>query len=436
MDQQEFQQQIGNITSRMKTKAVRIYGKNDLRLEEFELPPMQENEILARVISDSLCMSTYKAARLGSDHKRVPDDIDIHPTIIGHEFSGIIIDVGRKWQHKFSKGQKFSIQPAMHQTGSLDAPGYSFRYIGGNATHIIIPDIVMESDCLLSYEGEAFFPASLAEPMSCIIGAFHASYHTHPGNYEHRMGIKPGGKMALLAGAGPMGLGAIDYALHSKTRPELLVVTDIDEDRLSRAERLFPIEHAAKHGVKLLFINTDKIPDPVGYIKELTGGSGYDDVFVFAAVKSVIEQGDSILGPDGCLNFFAGPTDPSFRAELNFYNVHYASTHIVGTSGGNTDDMRESLELMSKKLINPAMMITHVGGLDSVVKTTLNLPDIPGGKKLIYTNISMPLIALNDLEKYSNDDPFYEGLLKIVAENDNIWSEKAEKYLLSNAKPI
>lgn len=104
MDQQEFQQQIGNITSRMKTKAVRIYGKNDLRLEEFELPPMQENEILARVISDSLCMSTYKAARLGSDHKRVPDDIDIHPTIIGHEFSGIIIDVGRKWQHKFSKG--------------------------------------------------------------------------------------------------------------------------------------------------------------------------------------------------------------------------------------------------------------------------------------------------------------------------------------------
>ncbi len=420
----------------MKTKAVRIYGKNDLRLEEFELPAMQENEILARVISDSLCMSTYKAARQGSDHKRVPDDIDIHPTIIGHEFSGIIIDVGRKWQHKFSRGQKFSIQPAMAQTGSLDAPGYSFRYIGGNATHIIIPDIVMESDCLLNYDGEAFFPASLSEPMSCIIGAFHASYHTNPGTYEHSMGIKSGGKMALLAGAGPMGLGAIDYALHSKLRPELLVVTDIDEDRLSRAESLFPAEHADKHGVKLIFVNTGRTPDPVRYLKELTGGSGYDDVFVFAPVKSVIEQGDLILGSDGCLNFFSGPADPSFSAELNFYNVHYASTHIVGTSGGNTDDMRESLELMSKGLINPAVMVTHVGGLDSVVKTTLNLPDIPGGKKLIYTNISMPLIALNDLEKYSIDDPFYEGLHKIVAENAYIWSEEAEKYLLSNAKPV
>ena len=104
--------------------------------------------------------------------------------------------------------------------GTLDAPGYSFRYIGGDATHIIIPDIVMEADCLLQYDGEAFYPASLSEPMSCIVGAFHASYHVPPGTYNHMMGIKEGGNMAILAGVGPMGLGAIDYALHQaqKTR--------------------------------------------------------------------------------------------------------------------------------------------------------------------------------------------------------------------------
>jgi threonine dehydrogenase-like Zn-dependent dehydrogenase len=420
----------------MRTRAVRIYGKRDLRLEEFELPPMQDDEILAQVISDSLCMSSYKAAQQGADHKRVPDDIDIHPTIIGHEFSGIILEVGKKWQHKFSSGQKFSIQPAMAQTGSLDAPGYSFRYIGGDATHIIIPDIVMESDCLLSYDGEAFFPASLSEPMSCIIGAFHANYHTSPGTYEHRMGIKKGGRMALLAGVGPMGLGAIDYVLHQDSKPGLLVVTDIDELRLSRAERLFPVEHAKNLGVKLFYVNTGKMSDPVRHLRELSENTGYDDVFVFAPVRSVIEQGDAILGFNGCLNFFAGPTDPDFRAEFNFYNVHYAFTHIVGTSGGNTDDMRESLDLMSKRKINPAVMITHVGGLDSVVDTTLNLPKIPGGKKLIYTNISMPLIALDDLERYKPDDPFYAGLSGIVSDNGYIWSEKAEKYLLANAKPI
>ena len=42
----------------MKTKAVRMYGERDLRLEEFELPEIKEDEILVKVMSDSICMST------------------------------------------------------------------------------------------------------------------------------------------------------------------------------------------------------------------------------------------------------------------------------------------------------------------------------------------------------------------------------------------
>jgi len=420
----------------MKTKAVRIYGKKDLRLEEFELPEMKEDEILAQVISDSICMSSYKASMQGADHKRVPDDIHVNPTMIGHEFAGIILEVGRKWKDSFKPGQKFSIQPAMNHMGTLNAPGYSYRYIGGDATHILIPPIVMEANCLLPYDGEAFFPASLSEPMSCIVGAFHASYHVPPGTYKHEMGIRKGGKMAILAGVGPMGLGAIDYALHQERKPGLLVVTDIDDNRLARAACLFTPEQAEKEGVKLMYVNTGKMNNPVKHLREMTGGTGFDDVFVFAPVKSVVEQGDAILGFDGCLNFFAGPTNPEFRAEFNFYNVHYAFTHIVGTSGGNTDDMLESLKMMGEGKINPAVMITHVGGLDAVVDTTLNLPQIPGGKKLIYTNISMPLTSLYKLEELGHQNILYAGLHEIVSKNDYIWSLEAEKYLLANAKHI
>ena len=420
----------------MKTKAVRLYGKRDLRLEEFVLPEMKEDEILARVISDSICMSSHKAALQGADHKRVPDDVAVNPTMIGHEFAGVILDVGEKWKHKFKPGQKFSIQPAMAHMGTLNAPGYSYRYIGGDATHIIIPGIVMEADCLLNYDGEAFFPASLSEPMSCIVGAFNASYHVPPGTYRHEMGIRNGGNMAILAGVGPMGLGAIDLALHHERKPSLLVVTDIDDSRLARAACLFPPEKAAGDGVKLVYVNTAKTPEPMKSLREITGGTGYDDVFVFAPVKQVVEQADAILGFDGCFNFFAGPTNTEFRAEINFYNIHYSFTHIMGTSGGNTDDMRESLKLMAEGRINPAVMITHVGGLDAVVDTTLNLPQIPGGKKLIYTNISMPLVSLYGLKEKGRDDPFYAGLHEIVSNNDYIWSLEAEKYLLDNGKPI
>jgi hypothetical protein len=81
-------------------------------------------------------------------------------------------------------------------------------------------------------------------------------------------------------------------------------------------------------------------------------------------------------------------------------------------------------------------MITHVGGLDAVVDTTLNLPDIPGGKKLIYTNISMPLISLYKLGEMGKNDPFYATLHEIVSRNDFIWDLEAEKHLLANAKPV
>ena len=143
----------------MKTKAVRIYGKNDLRLEEFELPPLKDNEILARVISDSICMSSHKAAKQGADHKRIPDDVHIHPTIIGHEFAGELLQIGKKWQHQFKPGDKFSIQPALNYKGSLDAPGYSYQYIGGDATYIIIPNEVMEMNCLLPYHLSPYQPS-------------------------------------------------------------------------------------------------------------------------------------------------------------------------------------------------------------------------------------------------------------------------------------
>ena len=45
----------------MRTKAVRLYGKT-IRLEEFDLPSIKDDEILAHIISDSACMSSYKAA--------------------------------------------------------------------------------------------------------------------------------------------------------------------------------------------------------------------------------------------------------------------------------------------------------------------------------------------------------------------------------------
>jgi len=424
----------------MKTKAIRLYGKKDLRLEEFELPQIKDNEILAKVVSDSLCMSSYKAATQATDHKRVPNDIAENPIIIGHEFAGELVQIGAKWADKFSAGDKFSIQPALYfedgPVGVLSAPGYSYQHIGGDATYVIIPNEVMEKDCLLAYKGEGYYPASLAEPLSCVIGAMHANYHTTPGSYVHKMDIVDGGKMAILAGVGPMGLAAINYVLRRIDRkPSICVVTDVDQTRLDRAAQFYSVEFAASRGIDLRYVNTGKMENPMEDLRAITGGYGYDDVFAFAPVKPVVEQADAILAFDGCLNFFAGPSDPNFSAMFNFYNVHYAYTHVVGTSGGNTDDMVEALDMMSKGL-DPAGLVTHIGGLGAVIEATKHLPEIPGGKKLIYTHVDMPLTPISDFAKLGETNEVYKTLAEMCDKNLGLWSVEAETFLLANADKL
>lgn len=422
----------------MDSLALRLYGEKDLRLERFALPEMTDDDIVADIVSNSICMSDYKAVLQGARHKRVPDDVAQHPVIIGHEFCGRILKVGKNWRDRFHPGQKYSVQPALNVPGrEIYTIGYAWPTIGGEATRILIPKTVMDRGCLLPYEGDAYYKASLGEPFSCIIGAFRSSYHYASGSYDLKKGMKDGGSMIVLAGTGPMGLGAVDLALHGDDgRPARLVVTDIDAARLARARRLFPEEEARKAGVELHFVDTRNLDDPVPVLKNLNGGRGFDDVLVFAPVEALIEQASALLGYLGCLNFFAGPTDPTFSATFNFYNVHYSGHHVVGSSGGNPQDMKDAIALTAAGRIDPSIMVTHVGGLDAAREATMALPDLPGGKKLIYTHCAMPLTAIDDFARLGKDDPFYAALAEICAAHKGLWCGEAERCLLAHAERL
>lgn len=411
----------------MKTKAVRLYGENDLRLEEFELPALKEGEILIKVISDSVCMSTYKTAKQGAKHLRVPVNVAEAPVIVGHEFCAEIVEVTDKWKDKYSVGDKVVMPPVLSYLGGMQTVGYTFGEIGGVSTYSIVYDHIVENGYLIKLESDAFFSGSLIEPASCVIRGYKANLHLDQ-NYNPYTNIKAGGATAILAGCGPMGLVAIDIALHGDVKPSLLVVTDLNQERLDRAKQIFDPEKAAKDGIKLVFIaSSDK-----DELLALTDGKGFDDVFVYAPVPALVELGDSLLGFDGCLNFFAGPLDKNFSAKFNFYNVHYAQHHIAGTSGSTTEDMLDIVRLISEKRIDPAVMITHIGGINAAIDTTLHLPEIEGGKKLIYTHIDLPLTAIDSFEELGKTDPRFKVLAEFVAKNNGLWCAEAEKYLLEN----
>jgi threonine dehydrogenase-like Zn-dependent dehydrogenase len=266
--------------------------------------------------------------------------------------------------------------------------------------------------------------------------------------------------MLLMAGCGAMGLGAIDIACNSpEKRPRRLVVTDIDDARLARAARMFGLcPNAVRtsgvvaagtiNGVEVHFVNTKGVEDPVSLLKSFnladderadnptSTGGGYDDIFLFAAVPALITQCSDLLGFGGCLNFFAGPTDQRLMANFNFYNVHYMMHHVVANSGGDVKDMADSVDWIGKGYLHPEVMITHVGGLDSAAQATFDMLTVPGGKRLVYTHVNMPMTAISDFAEKGKADPFFAELDRICSANNGLWCKEAEDYLLAHAPKV
>lgn len=112
--------------------------------------------------------------------------------------------------------------------------------------------------------------------------------------------------------------------------------------------------------------------------------------------------------------------------------MHYEATHIVGTSGGSTSDMEECLAMSAAGTLNPSFMVTHIGGIDAVPPTLLDFPQIPGGKKLFYPSVHLPLTAIADLRARAADDPRFAGLADICEANNDLWNSEAEAYLLAH----
>ncbi|MGX7126816.1 hypothetical protein [Enterococcus viikkiensis] len=84
---------------------------------------------------------------------------------------------------------------------------------------------------------------------------------------------------------------------------------------------------------------------------------------------------------------------------------------------------------MIEETYRVANAVTHVLGLDAVAETTLNQPEIGGGKKLVYTHKQADLTKLSDVSADSE-------LGRILAKTDGIWSQAAENYVLKNYPEI
>ena len=98
--------------------------------------------------------------------------------------------------------------------------------------------------------------------------------------------------------------------------------------------------------------------------------------------------------------------------------------------------MRAAVKLIEEKKIDVRKVVSHILGLDAAAHTTLNLPQIIGGKKMVYTQKALPLISLNTLLQEEPETDFLRQLKQLLVASGGLWSKQAEDFVLKNAPGI
>ena len=231
-----------------------------------------------------------------------------------------------------------------------------------------------------------------------------------------------------------MGIAAIELAI-GYSGAEQVVVTDINGERLKEASERCSVEKAKARGAELIYLNTADIADPTAELIKISEG-GFDDVIIMAPVPALFTMAEKICREDGCINMFAGPVAHDLPAPINIYRLHYDGIHTVGTTGSIPADAKDVIGLIENGSINTGSLVSHILGLKALPQTIYDMVNQQGAKKVCYTDVDIPLVAIKDFAELGKTDPLYAALDRIVNKNGGLWCAEAEKYLLEHAPKL
>jgi len=244
------------------------------------------------------------------------------------------------------------------------------------------------------------------------------------GAERNRSQLSPGGVTLVVGAGGPMGQMHIQRAIELDDGPKTIIASDVDEARLTFAtDRLAPL--AESRGVKFVPVNAASPGALAEVVEAETGGRGADDIVLSVPIPAVIEDGATLLAPDGMLVLFAGVPNGSLAA-LNVSDVYLSNAQFTGTSGLNTSDQQLVLNKASTGALSPQRSLGAVGGIDAVPDGLQALIDgrFPG-KVVLFPQLSgLPLMGLPELAEA------YPEIGKRLRGGDT-WTPEAEAELLA-----
>jgi threonine dehydrogenase-like Zn-dependent dehydrogenase len=244
------------------------------------------------------------------------------------------------------------------------------------------------------------------------------------GEARNRCELRAGGTTVFIGAGGPMGQMHVQRALELPNGPKLVIATEISDERLETLNNMFkPL--AEKQGRKLLFFNPNSSKQTFhDFVMEATQSQGVDDVVVSVPVAALMEEGDTVMKPDGMMVLFAGVPNGTM-GNVNLSNVYLSNAQYTGTSGLTIDDQASVMKRRVAGTLSPGRSVAAIGGLETAAEAIESVIDgkYPG-KVVIFPQIrNLPLTGLKELKER----------LPEVAEklgDDLMWTNEAEEVLI------
>lgn len=327
-------------------KALRFYGVKDVRLDEVPVPSIGADEVLVRVAACAICGTDLRTLRYG--HTRIKE-----PRIIGHEFSGIIVEVGSGVKD-FRVGERVMVVPGIacgscyycrHGWENLcqHRKIIGFDLDGGFAEYVRIPAEAVEQGNIKK------LPEDFSLEAGCLIEPFTAVY-----NAQELVHIKLGDTVGVI-GAGPVG---IMHFLQAKARGAGLVgIIEVLDERLQKAKGFGPD-----------FVVNSRNTDVMAYIKELTNGLGLDVVIVACSSAEAQRQALELVRPGGKVSFFAGLPHSMNANPINTNLIHYKQLYVLGANGSGANQYDATINFLARSTLPLASLITYEVSLEDALE--------------------------------------------------------------------
>ena len=337
-------------------KSAVFYGKHDMRVEESPMPKVEAEDVLIQVKACGICGTDVHIYEGDKGAAEVTP-----PTILGHEFSGVVAEVGSAVTN-VKVGDRVCIDPNCYcgkcdfcRNGiahyCTDMIGYGTTVNGGFAEYCS----VNQRQVYKLGDHTTFEQGAMTEPVACCLHGMDMC-NIHPGS------------SVVIIGGGMIGLLMLQLA------------------RLAGAARTALLEPVASKREVAKKLGADVCIDPIHEdVKAALAAAGMtwvNTVIECVGRTSTIEQAIDIVGNKGTVMMF-GLTKPDDTISLKPFEVFKKEIELKA-SYINPYTQKRALELIDSGRLDVSSMVYAAESLDNLADI-LAKPELRANGKYIIS---------------------------------------------------